>query len=559
MSKRRKRVAPVAPDAKARDMKTKPTASSENKNLTGVYSALRFRHDRLSAAIFIFLIGLMPLIVRIKLIDFTAPRLIATYLDTGWHGAFFTYYKLLLAIIAAVVVIAILADKILIRGYHLPASYINVPALMLVLLVLISLLAAEYKSIALLGIYSQGDGAFMWLAWLALFLAAATTGYRPWFSRAVAGALLIVAIVNVCLLILDFTGIRILDFQLVQALVAPPELRELMDGNISSTLGNTNYISGLAAALFAFFMGGGLLHKERFRRRMAILAALICFVMVLASLSSSGFVTLVIIIPLLAMVVWRSADRGGSLKAAGAALGGCLIIFLLMNAYNPQVGKETIGFAQGLKPVVHQQKSGGEEALNLNRQGPASVQPENQELPAINPAAAEQFRLPQPGWAAGTGRIYIWQETGRLILDRPLTGYGPGTLAYYFPQNDVNKVANLHDYTTLETKPHNMYLGIAYGMGVPALLVFLVLLGLHAYYTGCLLWRGSLTEESAFPAALFLFFCAFAVQAVFNDAIIPVGTIFWILMGVGVSLNREGQRTSSLQIPIFKDRKTFFT
>lgn len=148
------------------------------------------------------------------------------------------------------------------------------------------------------------------------------------------------------------------------------------------------------------------------------------------------------------------------------------------------------------------------------------------------------FALPDPGWAPGTGRLYIWEETVKLIQERPFWGYGLDTLAFYFPQNDVNMIANMWEYGVLVTKPHNFYLALAYGSGVPALMVLLSLFMLHFYHSGRYLLTAPRNKNLAQPAAVFLFFCAFAVQWLFNDAVLGSASIFWIITGIGVSLNR---------------------
>jgi len=117
-------------------------------------------------------------------------------------------------------------------------------------------------------------------------------------------------------------------------------------------------------------------------------------------------------------------------------------------------------------------------------------------------------------------------------------------LTWYFPQDEINKVANLQNYNRLITKPHSMYMGVAFGLGIPALLILLALFGLHFYYTGRKLWIRSLGANHTFAVSLFLFFCAFAIQALFNDPVADAGAIFWILLGVAVSLNTEMDQPS---------------
>ncbi|MCL2057892.1 MAG: O-antigen ligase family protein, partial [Oscillospiraceae bacterium] len=158
-----------------------------------------------------------------------------------------------------------------------------------------------------------------------------------------------------------------------------------------------------------------------------------------------------------------------------------------------------------------------------------------------NPALAD-FNLPthfpSPGIAPGTGRLYIWRETMRLIAKRPLTGYGMDTLVYAFPQNHLEKVAGLGDYSFYVTKPHNAFISYAYGAGIPALLSFM-LLNIFAA-VAFLRWFFALRKAREKPDLLimcaFLGWAAYLVQAFVNDDLISTAPLWWTLFGVGAGL-----------------------
>ncbi len=479
--------------------------------------------DSISMVIFILLLSIVPLAVRAKVLDFTAPRIINPIVDTGLQVGLFAYYKWLLVIVGALIILALLLFNIGVEKYRLRPSYLNAPLLILALLILASVMAAEYKSIALFGLYNQRDGALLLLAYLGLCLAAANIVYKPWFKSGVDIALMLFVAINTIIMLLDFTGHKLMQADIIRAILAPAELRSSLTGSVGNTMGNVNYISGLAAAMFAYFSAVTLLDKDIKKRLVAAVAALAAFVMVLLSFSSSGFVTLVLLAPFFLLVLWRSKDRRRSLISGGSLLTACLLAFVVLNSINPSIYKETVGL---FLP----------QATNVQE---ISFAPK----PSMPPPAPE-FQLPQSGWSPGTGRTYIWSETLALTAQRPWLGYGYGTLPWYFPQDDINKVANLQDYNRLITKPHSMYMGVAFGLGIPALLVLLLLFGLHFYYTGRNLWSRRLGTNSIFAASLFLFFSAFIIQALFNDPVVDAGAIFWILLGVSVSLNKEVDQPS---------------
>ncbi|HRY12495.1 MAG TPA: O-antigen ligase family protein [Syntrophomonadaceae bacterium] len=519
---KKKRKSPNSPD-----QINKPTPAAAFSEVTRNERSAQPRPahpvDSISQVIFIFLLLMVPLAVRAKVLDFTAPRIINPVVDTGLQVGLFAYYKWLLVIVCALIGLGLLLYKVGAEKYRLRPSYLNAPLLVLVLLILGSVMLAEYKSVALFGIYNQRDGSLLLLAYLGLCLAAANTIYKPWFRSGVDIALMVIVAINTIIMLLDFTGLNLMQAGFIRAILAPVELRSNLAGSIGNTMGNVNYISGLAAALFAYFIAGTILYENNKKQLIAAVAALAAFVMVLLSFSSSGFISLVMLSPLFLLVLWRSKDRQRSLIAGGGLLTACLLIFVVLNSMNPNIYGETVGL---FLP----------QATNIQEM-------ERPATPALSPPAP-QFQLPQPGWSPGTGRTYIWRETLQLTAERPWLGYGYGTLTWYFPQDEINKVANLQNYNRLITKPHSMYVGVAFGLGIPALLILLILLGLHFYYTGRNLWIRSLDANHTFAMSLLLFFSAFAIQALFNDPVVDAGAVFWILLGVSVSLNMDADQPS---------------
>ncbi len=493
--------------------------------------------DRSLAWVLIVAIGILPLLVHVKIVDFIAPQIISGLLDTGPQAEMFAYYKWVLLICLALIAVALLVYKMLAYHYELRGSYINVPVFILVLFLLISVIAAEYKGIALLGLYNQRDGTLTYLCYMALLVVAANTTFRKGFHKHINLALGIFTVINVVIILFDFWGHNLAGYPAVLSMLIPADLQPYVQGTLNSTLNNPNYVSGLAAALFTYFFIFVLLEPKLKDCIIYLLLSIAAFVLMLAALSTSGFVSLLIVIPVIIAAAFLSQRKRQTAIMAGATLVLCLAVFLAMNAYNPVVYDETFGF---LEQVV-ETNSGTSPAMApqpVNR-NPAGAGNDNSKDNFTLPPT-DYFQLPAPGISAGTGRVYIWSETMQLIKEKPIVGYGQDTLAYYFPQNDINKIAAIDSYSTLVTKPHNMYLGMAYGAGVPALLALLALFLRHFYYTGKRLLKGEHDDEVILPTALFVFFCTYIVQWLFNDSVVGSAAIFWVLLGVGVSVNMAG-------------------
>ena len=490
--------------------------------------------DKNIAWIFIIFTLIMPLIVRLKEIKYISPRIISPLLDSGLQNDMFSYYKWVFLMIVVIITVLCLLYKILIYNFELNKSYINIPLLLLLFTAILSLFSAEYKSIALLGIYTQNDGILTFLCYLALLFVAANTIFEDWFYRYIAVSLGVFTGINLIIILFDFFGHNLIKVPIILSLIVPADLRQYINGTINSTFSNPNYISGMAGALVAFFLTLAFLKTEIKPRIFYVICSVFAFVMLLATMSSSGMAALLIISPAIAAITFFSRERRQAFITAGITLVLFLMLFFTMNAYNSQVSEEMFGFTKNfLESGQTVPPSGLQEGLGNNQTNLVNnTQP-------INNTSQDNLTLPARGLAAGSGRVYIWSETLKLIKERPLTGYGPDTLSYYFPQNDINKIANMDTYDTLISKPHNMFIGVAYGYGVPALLIIIALFLIHTYYTVRHLLAAEKNEDIIFPAALFIFFCTYIIQGLFNDSVIGSAAIFWMLFGVAVSSNIE--------------------
>lgn len=167
-------------------------------------------------------------------------------------------------------------------------------------------------------------------------------------------------------------------------------------------------------------------------------------------------------------------------------------------------------------------------------------------LNSTNPddALEEVFGLPKPGISAGSGRTYIWRKTWELIKERPFFGYGLGSLELYVDNNDLQKVAGLWYENSIITKPHSYYLSIAYGIGIPGLLLFLALVFYHVVDM-FRLWMKKNQSVNYIQLSLFLGVLTFMVQALFNDTVIGMSLIFWIIFGVSVGVVKQMQRANN--------------
>lgn len=136
-------------------------------------------------------------------------------------------------------------------------------------------------------------------------------------------------------------------------------------------------------------------------------------------------------------------------------------------------------------------------------------------------------------------RGYLWSRTIPLLKDCIVIGNGPDTFPLYFPQKDY--VAKLKYYANpymIIDKPHNMYLQIAVNTGVISLFcVLIIFISYIATSIKIIFTNDRRTVYSTVSLGAFLGNIAYMVTALFNDSLISVSPVFWIMLGMGFAVN----------------------
>lgn len=139
----------------------------------------------------------------------------------------------------------------------------------------------------------------------------------------------------------------------------------------------------------------------------------------------------------------------------------------------------------------------------------------------------------------GSARGYIWSRSMPMFIDHLLIGSGPDTYFAEFPQGDY--LAKLYAYNNslmLVDKPHNLYLQIGIQQGGLALVAFLVMMGaylLHSFKLYAL--REEYNVQQTIGAAICLAIIGYLGAGIFNDSLVSVAPIFWVLLGTGIATN----------------------
>lgn len=144
----------------------------------------------------------------------------------------------------------------------------------------------------------------------------------------------------------------------------------------------------------------------------------------------------------------------------------------------------------------------------------------------------------------GSARGYIWSRAFPMVPSHLLLGSGPDTFMMNFPQNDLFGKYWAYGTTNMVVdKPHDLYLQILLSDGGIAFLAFMVIV---LFYLVDSIRLYALKREyqgnRIFGAATCLGIIGYLFAGFFNDSIISVAPVFWIMLGVGIAINFQNRR-----------------
>ncbi len=138
-----------------------------------------------------------------------------------------------------------------------------------------------------------------------------------------------------------------------------------------------------------------------------------------------------------------------------------------------------------------------------------------------------------------SNRGYIWSRSIPMLKKALIKGTGPDTYAIAFPQRDyVGKLKTFNMVNMIVDKPHNMYLQIGVNTGVVSLLAIIALFAMYFISSVKLYFKNKYEDNISYLGlAMFIAFCGYAVTGLFNDSIVSVAPVFWVVLGLGICCN----------------------
>jgi O-antigen ligase len=141
----------------------------------------------------------------------------------------------------------------------------------------------------------------------------------------------------------------------------------------------------------------------------------------------------------------------------------------------------------------------------------------------------------------GSARGYIWSRSIPLLKNALIVGYGPDTFITEFPQNDiVGKIIAYDNPRMIVDKPHNLFLQIGLNTGVISLIAILIIFIMYFVMSIKIYIKNVFNDfSSVVGLGIFAGFCGYIGAAFFNDSVVSVAPVFWVLLGVGISINMQ--------------------
>jgi O-Antigen ligase len=139
-----------------------------------------------------------------------------------------------------------------------------------------------------------------------------------------------------------------------------------------------------------------------------------------------------------------------------------------------------------------------------------------------------------------SARVYIWSRSIPLLRDTFFVGYGPDTFAAVFPQQDfAGKYLAYGTSEMLVDKPHNFYLQAALSTGVLSVIALILLFLSFVRSASQVYWSQFRREEVWFIGlGCFAGVVGYLCAGTFNDSVVSVAPLFWILLGAGMRANQ---------------------
>ncbi|WP_431810295.1 O-antigen ligase family protein [Lysinibacillus capsici] len=489
--------------------------------------------DKWIFSLLLIVIGFVPLIVMASIVEVQSPLItVVGSLTGGIKGDIFTHYKALAVLVITILATIMFMAKILFMNGEIRKTKLNYAIGAFAVAIVLSTIFSPNISIALHGQYDRSDGAISWLCYLALFFIAINIDYPKKVLNYVLYSLYPFVIINLFITTMNFYGNDLLQKVAIQKIVKAflPAGAEISEGSILvGTLNQWNYMSGMFAIMTVMFLAAAMLGKHKGRAVGHLVIAVLSVAVMLMSISTSGFLTVCVMMLVVFFAAFRSKKRVQSFAMIALFLVATAPVFHVLASKDARVWTESVGFVVKNNPYVKEEPA------------PTTSQNSNVKFDWMTKAyAAEKFELPvlpERAIAAGSGRTYIWSKSVELVKKHPLFGYGLDTFMYNFPHYNIDARAGMWDENTITDKPHSMYIGWLYGTGILGFISVIILVTMTLMSS----LKAAINQNQSIIWILGIAWGAYLIQALFNDSLPGTSAVMWVIAGILLAITLENK------------------
>jgi putative inorganic carbon (HCO3(-)) transporter len=274
---------------------------------------------------------------------------------------------------------------------------------------------------------------------------------------------------------------------------------------VGSTIGNPNFLGKYLVLIIPIVLALSLNESSRLLMTGLFLSLTLCFAALIATFTRASWLGLLAGLTVLLYCSRRHALLNGKGRRLVLIAISFFFIVCIFNTYAPAQSKRT-----------------------------ATPSP-NQTRGEVIQKAVKSLDMDK-GRGVAT-RLYVWDKTVRLIIERPWYGYGLETFMLVFKKYNQEYTDIFHDRVIID-RAHNNYLDIAFAMGLPGLAAYLALLLSFLVYV----WRlfKGLQDRSHKMLALGILagFCGYLINDLFIFSVVSVSPTFWSLMGLTLAAGK---------------------
>ncbi|MFP3919806.1 O-antigen ligase family protein [Lysinibacillus telephonicus] len=482
--------------------------------------------DKWIFRLLLILIGFMPLIVLAHTEEVISPLISdVSVLTSGTKGDLFTYYKSLIVLVITIIAGLLLFSKIFFMNGKFRKTILNYFLGAFVFAIVMSTILSPNITIALNGQYNRSDGAISWLCYIALMFIAMNINYPKKAINYVIYSLIPFVYINLFIITMNFIGNDLMQKTWMQKIVTIflPDGANLAAGSqLVGTLNQWNYMSGMFAIMTVMFLTWSIVEKSWIQSIIGLITAIASMTVMFISISTSGFLTILVIVPFLIWIILKMENRIKGIIVFLIFIIVNIPIFNTLAEKDVRVWNESFGFYTNINPYLEDR---------------VSIKEAWDKYELINKVHASDntFELPvlaERGFSSGSGRSYIWDKTIDLLENRPLFGYGLDSLMYNFPHYNIDARAGMWDENTITDKPHNTYIGVLYGTGIIGFIAILAILVILSIIIIKSLFKKINIQYFILGYASLAYF----IQAMFNDSLPGLSAVLWIIIGMMFSL-----------------------